>query len=287
MNLGRKLKTLFFAICLFAVIFIVVQLLAPDKFVTNLFSRSGTLRVESAPTTNIFLDSKLIGRTPLQINLKEGVYTIKLVPEGASASLLSYTNKIKVQSNATTYVNREMAKSDLLSSGEILALEKSHSEMGQILVSTDPQGVFVSLDGEDRGVSPIFMDNVTEGEHELAVSGEGLIPRSIKVNILRSYKLLAEFKLKVDEDYQTKKQKQKEEEKKKKLKKPQVQIIDTPTGWLRVRFEPSIEASEAGKVNPGDLFAPLEEKEGWYLIEFAEGKTGWILSDYTKTLEEE
>ena len=67
----------------------------------------------------------------------------------------------------------------------------------------------------------------------------------------------------------------------------QIQIIETGTGFLRVRSTPSLNGEEIGKVDVGDKFRIIEEQGGWYKIEYATGKEGWVLGDYTKEVENE
>lgn len=284
-----KLKIVLLAVVFFLIGFVILQMFAPDKFLAKVLNRSGTLRIESSPTTNVFLDNNLLGQTPLQISLKEGVYKIKLVPESAEVSVVSFSTKIRIFQNTTTYVNRELASSDLTSSGEILSLEKSGKGggYGQILVNSQPSGVFVSLDGEDRGIAPLFMDNVNPGEHELGLRGEGLMPRSIKVNVIAGYKLLADFKLAIDEEYRAKKAAEKKLKEEQKQKDTFLQILDTPTGWLRVRVAPDLGASEAARVNPGETYKYFGQDKGWYEIEYKEGERGWVFGDYIRLVEEE
>ncbi|KXK11422.1 MAG: Bacterial SH3 domain protein [Microgenomates bacterium OLB23] len=59
-----------------------------------------------------------------------------------------------------------------------------------------------------------------------------------------------------------------------------VTVNNTETGWLRVRTEPTLNASEAAKITPGRTFEVKEEKEGWYRIEYEKGKLGWVSSNY-------
>lgn len=62
----------------------------------------------------------------------------------------------------------------------------------------------------------------------------------------------------------------------------QVLILDTPTGFLRVREESSISASEVGRVRPGEAYEVLDEKDGWIEIQFDDEKKGWISAQYVK-----
>lgn len=47
---------------------------------------------------------------------------------------------------------------------------------------------------------------------------------------------------------------------------------------LNVRSEPSLNGEIEGKVNEGEQYAILNEKNNWYEIQFADGSSGWIAS---------
>ena len=55
-------------------------------------------------------------------------------------------------------------------------------------------------------------------------------------------------------------------------------ISETPTGWLRVRANPW--GKEVGRVSPGESFALLDQKDGWFLIEISSDEKGWVSSEY-------
>ena len=46
--------------------------------------------------------------------------------------------------------------------------------------------------------------------------------------------------------------------------------------------EPSTSASESAKVNPGEKYALIEEKNSWQKIEYETGKFGWVSAQYTE-----
>ena len=283
----QKLRVILFTIVIFILVFAVMQLVAPDKFLERAFKRTGTLRIDSIPTASVFVNNVMIGQTPLQVTYAEGVYTVKLVPTTNSQSIGTYTSSVRIFKNITTYLDRELAASDLDSSGVMLTLDKGSEGVGQILVSTKPPGLFVSLDGEERGISPLFMDNVNAGEHDLGVRGEGFLSKSIKVNIISGYKLLADFQAAYDPEYKKKKEAQKNKGKDStttSTSQPQLQVNDTPTGWLRVRSEPSLDASESAKVNTGDKFIYSNSENGWYEIEYKQGEKGWVNGEYITIL---
>ena len=46
----------------------------------------------------------------------------------------------------------------------------------------------------------------------------------------------------------------------------EIVIKSTPTGFLRVRSEPSLKGNEVGKVYPKDKVTLLEELSGWDIV---------------------
>ena len=66
-----------------------------------------------------------------------------------------------------------------------------------------------------------------------------------------------------------------------------VEILETSTGFLRVRREPSTLGEEIGRVEPGEKYPLIQtdEKTGWFEIEYEEGKEGWISNQYARKIE--
>lgn len=59
-----------------------------------------------------------------------------------------------------------------------------------------------------------------------------------------------------------------------------VRVKESDLGFLRVRVEPNTTASEVGRATSGKSFKVLDEKEGWYQIEYETGKTGWVSGSF-------
>lgn len=282
-NARGKLVVLLTLVVLFALF------LAVRYFLLDNQNQFGNLKVVSSPTASIFIDNVNIGKTPFSDRHKTGEYIIKLIPEGTATETASWQGKIKIYKNSLTYVNRELGSSDVTSAGEVFTVTKmerkpSNSNYGEIYVETEPQGAIVYLDNEEKGVAPLVLADVIKNDHELSVFLPGFLRRTQKINLDPFYRVNAIFKLAIDPMQQQGQQpsaKKEEATSSASVKKTEVIIKDTPTGWLRVREEPSITASEAARVNPGDKYELLEEKEGWYKIEYQKGKEGWISSEYS------
>ena len=72
-------------------------------------------------------------------------------------------------------------------------------------------------------------------------------------------------------------------------KQEEVEILSTPTGFLRVRSEPSTAGEEVAQVEPGDRFPYLDKDEdtGWFKIEYEDGEEGWVSNQYAKKVEDD
>lgn len=245
------------------------------------------LKVTSTPTASIFLDSKNIGRSPYENRLDSGDYLVKLIPESGNNQTISWQNRVKLSPNLLTYINRELGTSELTSAGEVLTLEKTTDRLSEIVVKTTPDGATVSLDGVSRGTGGISLKNIEAGDHGLSFTAPGFLQRAIKVRTTNGYRLTVDIQLALQNAAATSKASGTPATGSAKITPrgtsgKTVKILDTPTGWLRVRSEPSTSASEAAKVNPGDSFTLLDEQDGWYKIEYEKGKNGWIASRFAQ-----
>ncbi len=274
-------------------LFIIVKL-----FILDRKPATGSLRVLSSPQASVFLDNKTVGKTPFEGNVMVGEHMLKLIPESQATDTAPWGGKISINKNTRTFVDRELGSSDVTSSGVIFSLKKSDTAKGnegEIEVDSEPAGGIVYLDNDEKGIAPLIMEKVSAGEHELSVYSPGFIRRSQKVNAEPGFRIMAQFKLAVDPSYQKVEEPTPEATPsggltptttKAKITpttttgKLTITIKDTPTGFLRVREEPSVSASESARVKPGDKFEVLDQKSGWYKINYQDSKSGWVSGQY-------
>src|SRR3989338_8584916 len=147
------------------------------------------LKVVSEPVSSIFLDDKLIGKTPYDDKYAQGEYVIKLIPQDASVNAISWQTKIKLNPAVLTYVNKELGSSELTSPGEIVFLEKLTGNESQIYVSSNPDAAKVTIDGLEKGITPLTYPNAQGGEHDIAVSSTGFMGRTVRVQVIPGYQI--------------------------------------------------------------------------------------------------
>ncbi|HCS79379.1 TPA: hypothetical protein DIV55_06625 [Patescibacteria group bacterium] len=301
LTMKRKLALFLVFLGLLAAVVGVVKLL------TGRSGKLGELRVESAPPASVFLDNKHLGRTPFKDKVQAGEYTIKIVPEGTTPQLASWQGQISVGANLLTYVNANLAESELASAVDVLWLEKISGKLAELSITTNPDGASVLVDDETKGVTPLSLTDISTGDHSVTVTSPGFLSRTIKIKITPGYRVISSLKLALSAagvptptptpettSMPTPTKAPKATPTKTATSsastqpdpaKPFVIIKDTPTGFLRVRMEPTTSATESGRVNPGEKYHLEDTKSGWYQIKYDGTRLGWISGQYAEKVE--
>ena len=262
--------------------------------VTSRTSAVAGLKIVTSPTTTVYLNDRNVGNTPYEGRNPASDYTVKLIPVDTSTGATTWQGTISLSPSLLTYVRRDLGTSELTSGGELVSLEKITDGTAQISVNSTPEAATVVMDGQERGVTPFTNKELTEGEHEIAVSSTGFIGRSTRIQATRGYRVIVNFNLALSgtempvaqgtvtpaPGSNTSTSSLPDEP-----AKPYIQVKDTPTGFLRVRMGPSLSGTEAAQIKPGEKFPLLEEKSGWYKITYEEGKEGWISGRYAEKFE--
>jgi len=150
-----------------------------------------------------------------------------------------------------------------------------------------PDGAQVSLDSQTRGRTPIKITDLETKEYHLEVAADGYQKRDFVVKAVSGYLLTAEVKLAAQpgnvEGVTT--PEVPEEPTEETVEK--VKILTTPTGFLRVRQEPTTQSVELGQVVPGEeyILLAIDEKSGWFKIEYETDKEGWVTNQYARKVE--
>lgn len=252
-------------------------------------SQAGIL-VQANPQATVYINGEQVGQTPYQTQLKAGEIDLRLVPSSSDSPLAPWETKLTLAQGIETVVRRDFGPTDEESEGDVLSYEKTSDKTASIAVVSSPDASQVSIDGEIRGFTPLQLNPVTAGEHQVSVVQSGFLQREIGVKTQGGYKLTVIAKLAKDPQAVMKKQQEATaagevlEEKEEEKAKSEIEILETPIGFLRVRASASTGSAEVGRVNPGDKFELQGESENgdWYKIEYVKGKTGWVSAEYAK-----
>lgn len=247
--------------------------------VINREGGKGALQVTSVPNSEVFLDGKSVGKTPLclcelQQLLKVGEYELKLVPP---SEYRSYSQKIKIYQGVLTVVDRTFEKEVSASTGSLITLSDiSNKDASELMIISFPNGAQVILDGNVKGTTPLLLKDVTSSDHEIKILKDGYKEKVVKVKTVPGKRLEATINLGVRTDLAVSGPKASESA----SLVTKVVILETPTGFLRVRENNSVSSLEVTTVNPGEKFDLVSEQADWFEIKLPDGKTGWISSEY-------
>lgn len=261
------------------------------------------LRVTSNPPATVFLDGEEMGQTTFEKeDLKPGEKTLRLVPQATATTYFPWETKVKLVNKTMVIVNRDFGETESLSAGEVMSLEPiADKKSASLVVISNPDSAVVSLNNETKGFTPLNQDNLSEGTYEIRLATNGYQERLVRVNLKNGFRLVVNVKLAEEKEEEAETEEEGEEAeatgtptpspvakvtpKTTPPPRPYVLIKDTPTGWLRVRMGPTIAATEAAKVDPGEMFPLLDEESGWYKIEYEEDEEGWVSGQYAEKYE--
>lgn len=245
--------------------------------------QSARISIDSNPAALVYINNEEVGVTPLDKNLKAGEVTIKLVPQDQTP-LTPYEVNVTLVSGVKTIIKRSLGQTLDQSSGVIISFEKQNEASAAISVVSSPDGAQVKLDGQSRGVAPIKISDASSGIHQLTVSANGYDEQDMQIQTLNGYRLTAIVTLAsnggatspdINQAIQTPEPSATPAGK-------TVEILTTPTGFLRVRREPSVSSDEIGQAKPGVNYTYLDEdsKTGWFKIQLDDKTSGWVSGDY-------
>lgn len=250
-------------------------------FVLNSDREKGALQVTSDPGSVVYLNDKKIGNTPLKKDMIDvGEYTIKLVP--SKGNFEPFQQKIKITPKILTVVDRIFAQTAFAQAYIITLEEIDDKNQAQISVATFPVEANVYLDSNLFGLSPALIKNVTDSDHEIKITKQGYKDKSIRIHSLLGYKLDVVAYLGVDANSLSDQTKASASATLTPAPSGKVTILNTPTGFLRVRDKASLGGKEITQVKPGEEYQLLDEQSGWYEIKIDDKTTGWISAQYAK-----
>lgn len=271
------LVPIFLAILIFAVIFVFV----------NKNSGTGALQVTSAPISKVYIDGKLVGQTPLckcqaSDMVSSGVHSLRLVP--TEGNFDPFEEKITVTPSVLTVVDRTFGPG-ASSQGSIISLSQiQDKKSAQLLIVSFPDKSQVFLDSNSSGQTPLLLQNITASDHDIKLTKDGYKDKTIRIRAVLGYKLEALVYLGVNLTTATASALPSATPSATPTAQTTVNItiLNTPTGFLRVRNAPSLGGAEIGQVKPGDKYQLLNEQTGWYQIKLTNGSLGWISSQYAQ-----
>ncbi len=237
----------------------------------------------SVPISDVYLNGKLLGRTPFcdcdaNKRLSVGEYMLKLVPTSGE-NIFPYEEHITITKGILTVVDRTFGAGALSTGSVVTLVPLSDARAVQLSVSSFPSGASVSIDGNISGITPLLVKTLTDSDHDMTVSENGYADKTIHIHTVAGYQLNALVTLGI-QPLDATAAAAFQNASLTPVVTAKVIILDTPTGFLRVRSDPTLDASETAQVTPGNTFNYLNEQQGWYEIQLPDGRSGWVSMQY-------
>ncbi len=134
---------------------------------------TGEVALEAdADGARVILDGRLVGRTPVEtLTLKPGRYRLRAELEGHEP----WEEEVEIKAGETTFA--------------VASLPERQYERpptpGRLVLTIDPPGAQVLVDGDLVGTSPVPDLEVPEGTHEVRVEHPGFLPETHSVEVTR------------------------------------------------------------------------------------------------------
>jgi len=269
----------------------------------NPFAKKAGIQVTSSPEANVLINGESVGRTPAYIdNKKPGNYTVQIT---AADSGQTWEGKVDLLGGTLTTVHRDFGETPDKSHSYSLSFEKlSNNKTAAVNIVSLPANATISIDGKPQGFTPLSLD-IESGSHTFTFTAPGFQDKIVSASVQPGYRLVLNFTMAAMDITPTPTPTiatpsaalvtpttaktaitplPKQSTSSATIAKPYVEILSTPTGFLRVRESASTGATELAQVNPGDKFAYNAEEStaSWYQIEYQTGKWGFVSSTYAK-----
>lgn len=294
----------------FSLLFIIASSFLLAGCTIPFIEQKAGLQVTVNPQANIFLDGKALGQSPYYSEtLKAGQYTVKVT--SLDPALSSWEGKVALNPGVLTYVERQLSSDISKSHGHTLSFEQlTKKDSSEVSIISSPDMVSVTIDGVPSGFTPLKTDSITVGPHTFTLSSPGYQDKIVKASVKAGQRLVINAQLATQSIIPvptptiepiaspsaavstptikgatiTPLPKQASTSA---VPKPYVEILSTPTNFLRVRQEPDSNSTELAKVNPGDKFPFIQKNptNQWLQIYYQDQLKGWVSAQYAKLVQ--
>jgi hypothetical protein len=158
-------------------------------------SKPAGIQVNSNIPAAINLDGKDVGDTSYQADkLPIKKSTLKLTP--ADSTLAPYETSIRLFGGFVTQVDWNFGTTTDENSGFIFEYEEARNKSNaELQLTAVPDNVPVSVDGKNAGFTPLLLDSLDEGNHEIKFQAPGYADATRTVKLVKGTRTLMTTKL--------------------------------------------------------------------------------------------
>jgi uncharacterized protein YgiM (DUF1202 family) len=278
-------------------------------------NKAGLQVMTNDVASSVFLNGQYLEKTPyIAKDFKPGEYTLKIQPD--DPKLIPHETTIHLRAGLLTVVTWKPGSRSESSGGVIYELEPiTNRQRAEVSIISLPDGAIVSIDDRDKEFTPLLLEDLTPGNHQMVVTLPSYEGQNHTINLIKGFRLNVTVKLaKAGIDVaptasdsgksttptatvsgqraasisaQVATGSARTATNSGTLTITKVTILKTNffvsgKEVLRVRDQSSNAGKELGFATVGNSYPATGKTEnGWYQIEF-EGKLGWVSKQYAR-----
>ncbi len=257
-------------------------------FTVSLFSfvkpGESQILIDSNVPSKVYIDGRNVGTTPYTAIYPARNISVKIIANDSPAS--PFETNVSLVAGVRTIVKHNFSKNISDSSGEIFTFEENGSNLSDLSIVTTPTQASVYVDDVYFGSAPVYVSNLTEGEHKLQLKRGGFDDYQVTLNTIAGYILTASISMARDVSINHSSVEQNKIATDESKIPVSVLILQTKLGYLPVRMSPSADANEIGRVFSNKTYTLVEKdsESGWYRIKFENNLSGWVSPEFVKAL---
>jgi len=267
--------------------------------------KSGLQVITEGASASLFLNDQYLDKTPfIDQKIMPGNYQLEIVPD--DPSLANYELPISLNKGYLTVVVWIPGPTIDTSGGMIYELEPlSNKKQAEVSIISNPDQTLVTFGTLEERFTPILLRDLEPDNYNLEIKLVSFDPQKHTVTVIPGHRLNITIKLarnhqagmpenadQVEEKPQETAESSDDPESMR-VNSNQVIKIKTTNFFqdgkevLRVRQEASLNSQTVGYVSSGKSYDYLDEKEGWFFVEFtdpvdAQKKQGWLSGEYVE-----
>jgi hypothetical protein len=150
-----------------AVVYVASTRLQAERSLAPAGPGLGTAVIDSNPSGSVTIAGMFRGQTPLSLRLPAGTHSITIAAGQATRTVV-----MEVEAGSTTRQYIEFA-----------ATPAAPATTGRLDVASQPPGASVTVDGARRGITPISIDQIAVGTHQVTISrGDATVRRAVTIS---------------------------------------------------------------------------------------------------------
>ncbi len=160
--------------------------------ISFLWPKKAGIFISSEPQSIVFINGEEFGKTPVESLFDPGEVVVKIKPNDSEES---FETRVNLVAGVKTIIQRQFDNQGEDSAGVLVTFEKQNPKRTTAFIASVPESAQVLIDGQLRGTTPLLLDDVAPGKHEVTVMSADYLSKTVSARFYKGYKFIAFFEL--------------------------------------------------------------------------------------------